>query len=79
MRDAYKSVVMVQQEAWLAKINAGMVSVIDKAIREGDAAALIAVHDSIIGKPVDTFVSDSSKVLPWDSENGTKPTPTEDI
>ena len=51
MKQAMKEVVEAQQAEWLARINNAMVSVIDKAEREGDAQALATVYDRIIGKP----------------------------
>lgn len=77
MRKAFEAVVLAQQGEWLNKINQAMVSVINKAIENGDSAALIAVHDRIIGKPTETINTETNQILPWDSD-AIKPTTTDD-
>jgi hypothetical protein len=73
MRKAYEQVVMTQQSEWIRKINQGVIAVLDRAIRDGDPAALTAVFDRIIGKPVETLNTESNLVLPWnDTSNDTK-------
>jgi hypothetical protein len=74
MRKAFETIVLAQQEEWLKKINQGMVAVINRAIETGDASALIAVHDRIIGKPVETINADTNQILPWEDEKPTNAT-----
>ena len=68
MKKAFEIVVKEYQIEWVAKINEAMVAVINKAIRDGDPSALIAVSDRIIGKPTETIVSESDQILPWNDE-----------
>jgi hypothetical protein len=65
MKKAFEQVVHEYQSQWIAKINNAMVAVIDRAIATGDPACLIAVHDRIIGRPIETINTDSNKILPW--------------
>lgn len=68
MRKAYEQVILSQQEQWLARINQGILAVLEKAIQTGDAQALATVYDRIIGKPVDTVATESGKPLPWNDD-----------
>jgi hypothetical protein len=68
MRKAYEQVVLAQQSEWIRKINQGVIAVLDRAIRDGDPAALTAVFDRIIGKPVETLNTESNLVLPWNAD-----------
>ena len=51
LKQAMNETIQAQKEQWIAKINNAMVSVIEKAERDGDPAALVAVYDRLIGKP----------------------------
>ena len=51
MKQAMKETIEAQQEEWISRINNALVSVINKAEADGDASALIAVYDRLIGKP----------------------------
>lgn len=74
MKKAFEATANELQAEWIARINTGMVAVLEKAIRDGDPAALACVFDRIIGKPSETINSDTNLVLPWvdtDSKNET--------
>ena len=66
LKQTMKAVQDEYRAEWAAALHNAAVSVIEKAIREGDPNAFNAVWDRFIGKPKETEINDDLPPLPFD-------------
>jgi hypothetical protein len=55
MRQAMKETIEANQNVWIQAFNNAGVTLMRKAIEEGDVQAFTALYDRLIGKPQDTL------------------------